>query len=62
MSDPQSYPQDTGPFHPDEVDGVDEGISELNDAADTSDGERDDEAEPLTLGAETNIDPDMSPE
>lgn len=30
MSDPKTYPEDSGPFHPDEVDGVDEGISELD--------------------------------
>lgn len=30
MSDPKPYPEDSGPFHPDEVDGVDEGISELD--------------------------------
>ncbi|OAN43253.1 hypothetical protein A4X16_08245 [Microbacterium sp. H83] len=35
MSDPMSYPEDSGPFHPDEVDGVDEGLSELDDESES---------------------------
>lgn len=46
MSDPQTYPEDSGPFHPDEVDGVDEGISELDDTNDAA-SEEDDEGESL---------------
>lgn len=53
MSDPKSYPEYQEPFHPDEVDGVDEGLRELNEN-DASAEERDESAE------EAEVDPEGS--
>ncbi len=56
MSDPKTYPEDSGPFHPDEVDGVDEGISELEDAGSSDPHGNDEDAREPDVNAEDSAD------
>ncbi len=56
MSDPKSYPEDEGPFEPVETTPAEESEDQ---GPITSAGGVDD---PIEQGAESNVDPDMSPE